>query len=101
VTFVRRDRLPPADRAHRFYEGAPDLAVEIVSPGERAGEIARKVAGYLAAGTSLVWVVYPERRAVVAHHPDGTTRVHGEDATLEGHDVLPSFAAPITEVFAE
>lgn len=101
LTFVRRDRLPAPEVAHRFYEGAPDLAVEIVSPGDRAGEIARTVAGYLAAGTRLVWVVYPARRTVVAHRPGGTTRVFGEDGTLDGGDVLPGFAAPVAEVFTE
>ena len=101
VSFVRADRLPPRGRAHRFYEGAADLVVEIVSPGDRAGELARKVAGYLAAGTALVWVVYPEIRTVVAHRPDGTARVHGEDDTLHGGDVLPGFAVRVAELFPE
>lgn len=101
VSFVRADRLPPRGRAHRFYEGAADLVVEIVSPGDRAGELARKVAGYLAAGTALVWVVYPEIRTVVAHRPDGTARVHGEDDTLDGGEVLPGFAVRVAELVPE
>ena len=77
VSFVRADRVPHADVAHRFYEGAPDLAVEIVSPDDRAREIARKVANYLQAGTRAVWVVYPDLGTVVVHTPDGLSRRHG------------------------
>ncbi len=99
VSFVRADRLPPRTRAHRFYEGAPDLVVEIVSPDDRAGEVARKVAGYVAAGAAMVWVVYPELRRVVVHRADGTARMLGEDATLDGGEVVPGFAVPVAELF--
>lgn len=102
VSFVRADRLPAREVAHRFYEGAPDLAVEIVSPDDRAAEMARKVAGYLRAGTRAgtraVWVVYPDTRSVVVHTPDGIARLHGPDDVLEGGDALPGFAAPVADL---
>jgi Uma2 family endonuclease len=99
VSFLRTERLPPQDVAHRFHEGAPDLAVEILSPSDRAGEVARKVAGYLRAGTQAVWVVDPEDRTVVVHSPDGPARMHGPDATLDGGPVLPGFACVVSELF--
>lgn len=99
LSFVRTDRLPPASAARRYYEGAPDLAVEIVSPSNRAEEVARKVDGYLGAGAARVWVVYPELRRVVVHRPDGTARMLGDDATLDGEDVVPGFAAPVAALF--
>jgi len=100
VTFLRRARLPAPEEAHKFIEGAPDLAVEVVSPGDRAGEIARKVAGYLASGTRLVWVVYPRKRLVVVHTPDGGKRLMRESESLDGAGVLPGFTLPLADVFA-
>ncbi len=101
VSFVRADRLPAREVAHRFYEGAPDLAIEIVSPDDRAAEVARKVAGYLRAGSRAVWVVYPDTCSVVVHAPDGLARLHGPDDTLDGGDVLPGLALPVAELFPE
>jgi Uma2 family endonuclease len=43
VAFLRADRVPRADGATRFAEGAPDLAVEVLSPDDRASEVAEKV----------------------------------------------------------
>jgi Uma2 family endonuclease len=99
VSFVRADRRPAREVAHRYYEGAPDLAVEILSPDDRATEVARKVAGYLRAGTQAVWVVDPEDRTVVVHTPDGLARMHGPDATLDGGAALPGFACVVAELF--
>lgn len=101
VSFVRAERLPPREVAHRFYEGAPDLAVEVVSPNDRAAEVARRVAGYLRAGTRAVWVVYPDTRSVAVHTPDGLARLHGPGAVLPGGDVLPGFSAAVDELLPD
>jgi Uma2 family endonuclease len=101
VSFVRTERLPARDVAHRFYEGAPDLAVEIVSPSDRAAEVARKVAGYLRAGTRAVWVVYPDTRSVAVHTPDGLARLHGPGDVLPGGEALPGFSAAVDELLPE
>ncbi len=58
-----------------------------------------KVRDYLAAGTRLVWVVYPRTREVVVHTPDGLSRAYGEEDKLEAFDDLPGFACPVTELF--
>src|SRR4029077_17708918 len=77
VAFVRRDRLPePTPRG--FPRLAPDLAVEVLSPGDRAGEVLAKVADWLSAGTRLVWVIDPERRLAPGYrHDRGETLVAG------------------------
>src|SRR6185295_4286686 len=56
VVFVAKGREPPSG-ATGFADLAPDLAVEVLSPGDRPGEILAKVADWLSAGTRLVWVV--------------------------------------------
>ena len=101
VSFVRTERLPAPDVAHRYYEGAPDLAVEILSPDDRATEVAREVAGCLRAGTQAVWVLDPESRTLVVHTPDGIARLHTSDATFDGGMPLPGFSATVASLFPD
>ncbi len=99
VAFVARERCPNGEIPDGFVEGAPDLAVEIVSPSQSAPEIERKVCEYLAAGSRLVWVIHPAERAAQVWRADGTTEWVPGDAALSGEDVLPGFTLPLVEVF--
>jgi len=84
----------------RKYAGlAPDLAVEMVSPNDKAEEIHAKVNKYLQYGTRLVWVAYPETQTVVVHTASGAQTLSETD-TLEGGDVLPGFKLLIREIFS-
>lgn len=99
VAYVAPDRIP--DNPEKGYSPiAPDLAVEVVSPGESASDVHEKVQDYLAAGTRLVWVVYPRQRSVVAHTPDGLARTCHEADVLEHDEVLPGFRSPVADLFA-
>ena len=100
VSFVRKDRLPAGGAPRSFWELAPDLAVEIISPTETATEVRDKVADYLAAGTPLVLVAYPARREIVAHTPDDLARTYHAADTLTSPDVLPGFARQVADFFA-
>lgn len=99
VAFVRSDRLPPAEVREGFMPLAPDLAVEILSPSNRAREMAEKVNLYHQGGVRLVWVVQPKRRAVTIHPLDGELVTLHEFDTLEGGDVLPGFRLPVADLF--
>ncbi len=78
----------------------PDLAVEIVSPNDRADDINDKVHEYLEAGARLVWVFWPRRRAVMVHEPDQPIHELGPDDFLDGGDVLPGFRVRVADLFA-
>jgi Uma2 family endonuclease len=93
VAFVAADRLPVTGRG--FAELAPDLVVEVVSPSDRASEVAAKAAMWLDAGVRLVWVVDPQARLAAVHHPGGLVTVLREDGVLDGEDVLPGFRLPL------
>jgi Uma2 family endonuclease len=99
VAFVAHARMPDP-LAPGYFEGAPDLAIEIVSPGDAAWEVAEKVEEYLAAGTHLVWVVDPKNRIVVVHTPERVARVLRLADTLDGGDVVPGFRLTLAELFA-
>jgi len=96
VAFVRRGRAI----GDGFLEGAPDLAVEVVSPGDRPGYVAEKVAEWLESGAAAVWVVDPRKRTVVVHEGAREPRTHGEADTLGGGSVLPGFALGLARLFA-
>jgi Uma2 family endonuclease len=100
VALIFSARLPDGRLPRGYIEGAPDLAVEVVSPGDRAAEIDAKVREYLSAGTRLVWVVYPETRCVHVFRADGTASVVREGGLLSGEDVLPGLGIALAEVFA-
>ncbi len=93
VTYARLAALPDG-----YVPLAPDLAVEVVSPGDRRGAVQRKVRLYLSAGTQLVWVVHPKRKNVVVHSAAGTKILIAAD-TLDGGDVLPGFSLPVGSIF--
>lgn len=97
LSFIAGARIP-ADR-RRFLPLAPDLAVEIISPSNTPGEIERKIAIYLQAGTRMIWVVYPRQRQVVVHTPGEAPRVFAEADELPGGDVLPDLAIPVAGIF--
>jgi len=97
VAFVRRERLPDPEPTG-FPDLAPDLVVEVVSPGDRAGEILAKVADWLSAGTRLVWVVDPERRLARVYRADGSEQIVEEADRLLGEDVLPGFSCPLASI---
>ena len=88
-------------RTRGFLEGAPDLAVEVRSPGDRSAAIADKVAQYLATGTLLVWVVDPQARRVVAHRPGAPAIALDASARIDGAGVLPEFACNVSAFFPE
>ncbi len=82
-----------------FFEGAPDLAVEVLSPDDRASAVQEKVREYLAAGARLVWVADPRSKTVTAYQPSGEARVYSGNEEVTGEDVLPGFSFRPADLF--
>jgi Uma2 family endonuclease len=99
VAFVSTARLPGDRLPQGFLHGAPDLAVEVLSPSDNPLEIQRKVRDYLDGGARLVWVVAPVARTVTAYRPDGSARLVREPEALDGEGVLPGFALALADIF--
>ena len=81
-------------------EGAPDLAVEVLSPSNTHAEMQRKLAEYLRFGSRQVWIVDPETRTVATHTAGGLPRFLEGDDVLDGGDLLPGFSTPVAAFFA-
>jgi Uma2 family endonuclease len=99
AAFISKAKIQKLTDPNKFIPFPPDLAVEVVSPTNLASEIREKIDLYFAAGTQLVWIVYPELRKVDVHFPDGTARTIDEAGTLDGGDVLPGLQIAVSAIF--
>lgn len=98
VAFLRAERV--TGRIPGYIEGAPDLAVEILSPDDRPGYVRKKVAEWLEAGAGAVWVVDPRACTVAVHEPKRRPAVLAEGDMLRGRGPLDGFEVPVREIFA-
>jgi Uma2 family endonuclease len=98
VSFLTTERLKGQD-LDAFLEGAPDLAVEVLSPGNTAAEMRAKMDDYFGAGCRVVWIVDPLRKSVTVHRPDGGSAILTEDDTLTEEELLPGFSLAVREIF--
>jgi len=97
AAFIGRERLPDP-MPSGYPELAPDLAVEVLSPSDRPGEVLAKVGDWLSAGCQLVWVIDPERRLGRIYRADGSESLLGESEALGGEHILPGFSCPLAAV---
>jgi Uma2 family endonuclease len=88
--FVRWERLPAEGLPPGYVTVAPDLVVEVVSPGDSAAEVREKVDAWLGFGVGAVWVVYPGPRLDV-YLGGGRAQTYGPDDEVEGGQALPGF----------
>jgi Uma2 family endonuclease len=99
IGFVRTERLPETEPVG-FFQGAPDLAVEILSPSDRASEVLQKVQDWLGAGCRAVWIVDPETRTVSVYHGRHDAAVMTADQSLDGGQILPGLRLNVGDIFA-
>ena len=99
VGFVRHERLAPFGETPGAFPGAPDLAVEVISPTDRLTRVADKVQDWLEHGTRMVVVVNPRNRTVQVHTSDGVIELTEADA-LDGGDVVPGWSMAVADIFS-
>jgi Uma2 family endonuclease len=99
IAFISRERIPESGIPKEYWRGAPDLAVEVLSPGDTAYEVEEKVGEWLSAGAKLVWTVNPKRKSVTIHRaPKDASTLSGDDE-LDGENVVPGFRCRVSEIF--
>jgi Uma2 family endonuclease len=99
VAFVSSARLPGGEVPDGYLAGAPDLAVEVLSPSDDPVDVQQKVRDFLESGALLVWIVAPRARTVTVYRPDGSARLLRDQEVLDGEQVLPGLAIPLAELF--
>jgi Uma2 family endonuclease len=99
VSFARWPAGRPMSLTAEAWDVVPDLAVQVISPKDLAGELVCKIAEYFQAGVRLVWVVYPTHRLVYVYERSNQVRVLMKSDTLDGGHVLPGFRLPLDRLF--
>ena len=99
IAFIRTDRIP-APRARGFVTGPPDLAIDVLSPGDRPEDVRAKIDDYLARGVALVVVIDPDQKTVTTCRPTTPpATLHTDDELLDLSDVILGFSCPLRAIF--
>ncbi len=99
VAFVSRGRVEAVGEVEGYWPGAPDLAVEVVSPNDTYSEVEEKVTDWLRAGTRMVVVVNPRGKTLTVRSSEKNITVLTEEDTFDGGEVVPGWRLPVADVF--
>ncbi|MEM7330462.1 MAG: Uma2 family endonuclease [Chloroflexota bacterium] len=99
AAFVTNEKFEKFASEKGFFDGAPDLAVEVISPSETAVEIETKIIEYLEAGTQLVWILYPQTQTITIHQAPNIVKKLANQDMLIGDPLFPNFSVPVDEIF--
>ena len=97
VAFMSSERIPAESTG--FLYVAPDLVIEVVSPGDSADKVVAKAHEWLAGGVRVVWVAYPASREIHVYRGDGRRQILGPDDRLTVEDLVPGFSALVASFF--
>jgi Uma2 family endonuclease len=100
VAFVSRARVEMVGEVEGFWPEAPDLAVEVVSPGDSYTDVEEKVFDWLEAGTKMVVVINPRQRSAIVYKSPTEITALAEADVLAGGDIVPGFELAVREIFA-
>ena len=101
IAFVPAERMSAVGDTDAFCPGAPDLAVEVMSPGDRISEVMEKISEYHASGCRAVWIVNSSKRTVTVYCPDLDPIVYTDGATIDGGQVVPGFSLDVKDIFPQ
>ena len=98
AAFLSYERMPIEEQyATEIARIAPDVVVEVHSPGDKRRDIEEKVRVYLAAGTSVIFLVDPQTKTVTARDRQGSTTFSNQDVLT--HPSMPGFSLPAPMLF--
>jgi Uma2 family endonuclease len=100
AAFISKQRVDEVGPTRTYWPGAPDLAVEVVSPGDSFHEVQEKALEWIAAGSVAVLAIDPDQRAATVYRAGGQARVYRERETVDLGDAVPGFAVKVAELFA-
>ncbi|MYB95668.1 Uma2 family endonuclease [Candidatus Poribacteria bacterium] len=99
AAFVSQVSIERQGIVRGYWEGAPDLAVEVISPGDTYAEVAEKVEEWLAAGCTMVWIINPRRETVEVYRSNEDFAILRGTDTLDGGDVVEGFQCLVQDIF--
>jgi Uma2 family endonuclease len=99
VAFVSAERLAPPGCRGFYFEGAPDLVVEVITPDDADPDVAPKVRDYLDAGARAVWVVDTALQSLTVHRSGRPPESFSRNDTVDGGAAVPGYRLPVREIF--
>jgi Uma2 family endonuclease len=99
ASFISQERYDRLGPTAKYWPGAPDFAIEVLSPEDRPGKVREKLREWLAAGTIAVVVLDPAERTATVHRRGSEASVHGMQDTLDLSDAVPGFRPTVAELF--
>lgn len=99
ISFISKQRLKEMGEVEGYWQGPPDLAVEVLSPGDRRGKVNKKISLWLRSGAKQVWTVDPKQRTVTVYRSESDTTTFSDSDYLESHDLLPGFRISLDKIF--
>jgi Uma2 family endonuclease len=101
VAFIAQVNLPEGQPQQAFWPGPPDLAVEVLSPHDKTGDVDEKINDWLKAGTKLLWIVDPQLRIVTVYRSITDVSVKTAADRLTGEDVVSGFQCAVADIFKD
>ena len=101
VSFVAKERIAEKRSSFIAFDGAPDLAVEVISPTDIWWEIMQKLDEYFSSGCRLVWLISPLDQRVLVYRHDQRSQILQVGDLLDGEEVVPGFSMPVADLFAD
>lgn len=99
ASFIRQQEFERVGMTKKFWPGAPDLAVEVMSPDDSVRKTDEKAKAWLAHGARMVWVVNPNRRTISVYRPGADAVILTMSDSLDGEAVVPGFRCDVKEIF--
>lgn len=99
IAFISKQRLKESGDPEGYWQGPPDVAVEVRSPGDRRGKVNKKISLWLRSGTKQVWIVEPKHRTVTIYRSETDTTTFSESDYLEAEDLFPGFRLSLDRIF--
>ena len=97
--FIAKEHIPSEPPEEGYWPGAPDLAVEVLSPSDRTGEVDEKIDAWLNAGCAAVWVIDPKLETVTVYRSRTDVQVKTAGEELQGDPIVPGFSCGVDELF--
>ena len=101
VSFMRMDKFLQIKNLDKFYSGAPNLAVEVISPSETFQDEQEKIEDYLASGVEMIWIVRPKQTTITVYRPQHELTVLRIGDSLDGADVIPGFTCSVEDILGD
>ena len=102
ISFVAKERLKGLKKLPKgFFDGAPDLAIEVLSPNNTFEEIHGKLVEYFESGCRLAWVINPDEESVLVYRKPQPEKLLKMTDSLDGEEIVPGFSLAIAELFTE